>query len=54
MSVNLICQAGSDYRVFRGGGWYYIAGRCRSAFRGGIDPAYRDDFLGFRPAYPAP
>jgi formylglycine-generating enzyme required for sulfatase activity len=38
-------------RVLRGGGWYNVAGRCRSANRYGIDPSFRfDDDLGFRPA----
>ncbi|MCP4410388.1 MAG: formylglycine-generating enzyme family protein, partial [Gammaproteobacteria bacterium] len=35
-------------RVIRGGGWYYDAGRCRSAFRVRGDPGYRDGDLGFR------
>jgi formylglycine-generating enzyme required for sulfatase activity len=37
---------GSD-RVFRGGGWYGFARRCRSAFRGGLAPGDRFG-LGFR------
>lgn len=35
-------------RVFRGGEWRYGEGRCRSAFRGGGTPDYRDSSLGFR------
>ena len=37
-----------SYRVFRGGSWYYFAGRCRSSNRGDITPGYRDNDLGFR------
>jgi formylglycine-generating enzyme required for sulfatase activity len=36
------------YRVFRGGGWGYDAGDCRSAFRRCGDPRIRRDDLGFR------
>jgi formylglycine-generating enzyme required for sulfatase activity len=35
-------------RVFRGGSWNYAAGSCRSAYRYGSDPRFRDDNLGFR------
>jgi len=35
-------------RVLRGGGWYGIAKDCRSAYRDGIIPIYRDAFTGFR------
>ncbi|MCL2006219.1 MAG: SUMF1/EgtB/PvdO family nonheme iron enzyme [Planctomycetaceae bacterium] len=38
---------GSD-RVLRGGGWYGLAGHCRSAFRYSYDPADRDDSIGLR------
>jgi formylglycine-generating enzyme required for sulfatase activity len=38
---------GSD-RVFRGGGWNVPAEDCRSAFRGGYDPDFRNEDLGFR------
>ncbi|MCY2988230.1 MAG: SUMF1/EgtB/PvdO family nonheme iron enzyme [Planctomycetota bacterium] len=37
-------------RVHRGGSWYYAAGDCRSAYRGGHGPSDRDDDLGFRVA----
>jgi len=40
--------AGGSARVFRGGGWGYSAGVCRSASRGGSVPGFRDDDLGFR------
>jgi formylglycine-generating enzyme required for sulfatase activity len=37
-------------RVFRGGGWSYVAAYCRSAYRNGYFPSTRDDSLGFRVA----
>jgi len=35
-------------RVIRGGGWSFIAGYCRSAYRGWAPPEYRRSTLGFR------
>ncbi|MBV6429412.1 MAG: Serine/threonine-protein kinase pkn1 [Haliscomenobacter sp.] len=35
-------------RVRRGGGWYYYAQNCRSAYRTYSGPEYRDDDYGFR------
>jgi formylglycine-generating enzyme required for sulfatase activity len=35
-------------RVYRGGGWRAPARYCRSAYRDGDDPGYRDCALGFR------
>jgi len=35
-------------RVNRGGGWDDAASYCRSAFRSGNTPSYRDDYGGFR------
>jgi formylglycine-generating enzyme required for sulfatase activity len=35
-------------RVIRGGCWGFVAGYCRSAFRGRIDPGIRYVDLGFR------
>jgi formylglycine-generating enzyme required for sulfatase activity len=35
-------------RVLRGGGWFYPAGYCRSAFRRMDLPSVRYDYLGFR------
>jgi len=35
-------------RVYRGGGWYYVAGYCRSAVRDGSLPDSRYHYLGFR------
>lgn len=37
-------------RVYRGGGWAYVAGYCRSAFRHAGGPEYRVSRLGFRVA----
>jgi formylglycine-generating enzyme required for sulfatase activity len=36
-------------RVLRGGSWSGVAQSCRSASRGRFNPAYRYDFIGFRP-----
>ncbi len=38
---------GTD-RVSRGGSWGYIASGCRSAYRLGFSPGYRDVSIGFR------
>ncbi|MEZ5941099.1 MAG: formylglycine-generating enzyme family protein [Planctomycetaceae bacterium] len=35
-------------RVFRGGSWFYFAGRLRSAYRNSYDPGDRSYLLGFR------
>ena len=45
---NPIYSGGGDGRVYRGGGWYNNARYVRSANRGSYNPAYRDDYLGFR------
>ena len=37
-------------RVNRGGSWVNPASGCRSAYRGGDQPYYRVDYLGFRVA----
>jgi formylglycine-generating enzyme required for sulfatase activity len=42
------------FRVYRGGGWGYGAGRCRASYRGYNGPADRYDRLGFRLAASAP
>jgi len=41
-------------RVYRGGGWNYAAGGCRSAIRSSYDPSYRHFNLGFRLARTLP
>ena len=38
----------SDFRVFRGGGWYYDARNCRSSFRINVAPGFASTFIGFR------
>lgn len=39
----------SEYRVYRGGGWYnYYASVARAANRDGYDPSHRSSELGFR------
>jgi len=48
--MNPISQAGSEYRVLRGGSWIYVAWDCRSSYRGKLLPADRNLDLGFRPA----
>ena len=35
-------------RVFRGGSWYDPAVTARAAFRNGIAPGFRSDYLGLR------
>ncbi len=42
---------GGSNRVFRGGGWSSTARACRSAFRHGLPPGHRFDFLGLRVAF---
>jgi formylglycine-generating enzyme required for sulfatase activity len=37
-----------SFRVDRGGSWYYGSGNCRSAFRLGLEPGFRNGNLGFR------
>ena len=41
-------------RVDRGGCWYYEAAVCRSAYRSGIIPSGRGNFIGFRLALSSP
>jgi len=38
------------YRVLRGGSWCGLGRLCRSAYRDGYGPGYRDDFFGVRVA----
>ncbi|PZN82954.1 MAG: hypothetical protein DM484_05555 [Candidatus Methylumidiphilus alinenensis] len=47
-SENPSGPASGSYRVVRGGSWINVADYCRSAYRSGFDPSYRNDILGFR------
>ena len=40
--------ASGSFRVYRGGGWYFTAASCRSAFRDWFVPGVRGGVLGFR------
>jgi formylglycine-generating enzyme required for sulfatase activity len=44
--------AGGTSRVLRGGGWYYFAQVCRSAYRNAYTPDSRGSNFGFRMASP--
>ena len=46
--VNPTGPATGSYRVFRGGGWYSLAGLLRSAYRGYYTPSGRGNDVGFR------
>ncbi len=41
-------QSNGQYRVLRGGSWYYYPVNCRAAFRYWYGPADRSDDIGFR------
>ena len=47
-------DAEGSSRVYRGGSWGSGAAFCRSAFRNGDDPTYRNNYLGFRLALSSP
>ena len=38
----------ASLRVFRGGGWFFVARDCRAAYRAAFEPANRRNFLGLR------
>ena len=38
----------ASLRVFRGGGWFFVARDCRAAYRAAFEPAKRRKFLGLR------
>jgi formylglycine-generating enzyme required for sulfatase activity len=48
--TNPLGPASGTYRVFRGGGWNFVAAGCRSAFRPKGWPRLRYYYLGFRVA----
>ena len=53
-AVTDYCKSNSStalgvHRVLRGGSWYSIARRCRSAYRGWFAAGYRNGDVGFRP-----
>jgi len=41
-------SSAKNYKVIRGGSWYYDTSKVRVAFRLGIPPSYRSNHLGFR------
>jgi formylglycine-generating enzyme required for sulfatase activity len=41
----------AEYRVYRGGGYFGTAGRCRSAYRGVLEHRELVCYLGFRIAF---
>jgi formylglycine-generating enzyme required for sulfatase activity len=45
-----VSSSGSEYRVLRGGSWFYDAWICRSALRDWDFPGDRYGFVGLRPA----
>jgi formylglycine-generating enzyme required for sulfatase activity len=47
-------HATASERVYRGGGWNYVAVNCRSAYRSGYVPSFRYSYLGFRLALNLP
>jgi formylglycine-generating enzyme required for sulfatase activity len=49
-----LCTSGSEFRVFRGGFWWYDAWHCRSAYRYCDTALLRFAFLGVRPSAPCP
>jgi formylglycine-generating enzyme required for sulfatase activity len=46
--TNPIGSGSGSFRVLRGGGWYGIAGHCRSAYRISNSPVGHYDYVGFR------
>ncbi len=46
--TNPVGPSSGSERVVRGGSWYDFAGGCRSAFRSGYTPDFRDRNLGLR------
>jgi formylglycine-generating enzyme required for sulfatase activity len=44
-------QRDDDERVYRGGGWCYLAWYCRATLRNWDEPGKRYYYLGFRPSF---
>jgi formylglycine-generating enzyme required for sulfatase activity len=51
MDRDPLCDSGSEFRVVRGGSWFYDAAVSRSAYRGSFDRGGRIHNLGFRPRF---
>src|SRR5579872_5221255 len=47
-SENPVGPASGDGRVVRGGSWGYVSRDLRSSNRSGVEPAYRNNNVGFR------
>lgn len=52
--IDPVGPAEGSHRVFRGGAWSSVAGYCRSAYRSGHVPSFRNSGLGFRLARTGP
>jgi len=50
LAVDPAGPAQGSFRVYRGGGWGYVAAFCRLANRLGSQPTNRNTYFGFRPA----
>jgi formylglycine-generating enzyme required for sulfatase activity len=48
VTQNPLSTSGSEYRVLRGGSWYFYGRYARSAYRFRSTPDFRSDYFGFR------
>jgi formylglycine-generating enzyme required for sulfatase activity len=46
--IDPVGPSSGTIRVYRGGGWFDVAGDCQSANRNWYDPGYRRTFIGLR------